>query len=50
MTTPRFAPLQVDIGQYYVRREDVTVTDKQIADPKVPGKVTDQGVRDNISA
>ena len=36
--------------QYFVRREDVHVTDKQIADPKVPGKVTDQGVRDNIAA
>ncbi|KAK4685891.1 malate synthase, partial [Tremellales sp. Uapishka_1] len=37
-------------NQYFVRREDVVVTDKQIADPKVPGKVTEQGVRDNIAA
>jgi malate synthase len=36
--------------QYFVRREDVVVTDKQIADPKVPGKITEQGVRDNVSA
>lgn len=39
-----------DPSQYHVRREDVTVTDKQIADPKVPGKITEQGVRDNVSA
>ncbi|ORY26943.1 malate synthase [Naematelia encephala] len=37
-------------NQYHVRREDVVVTDKQIADPKVPGKITEQGVRDNVSA
>lgn len=36
--------------QYHVRREEVTVTDKQLADPKVPGKITEQGVRDNVSA
>lgn len=37
-------------NQYHVRREDVTVTDKQIADPSVPGKITEQGLRDNVSA
>ncbi|KAK8844808.1 malate synthase A [Kwoniella newhampshirensis] len=37
-------------NQYHIRREDVVVTDKQIADPSVPGKVTEQGVRDNVSA
>ena len=37
-------------NQYYIRRDDVTVTDKQIADPSVPGKITEQGVRDNVSA
>jgi len=37
-------------NQYHVRREDVVVTDKQLADPKVPGKITEQGVRDNVSA
>ncbi|ORX35126.1 malate synthase [Kockovaella imperatae] len=37
-------------NQYHIRREDVSVTDKQIADPKVPGKITDPGVRDNVSA
>jgi malate synthase len=28
----------------------VVVTDKQLADPKIPGKITEQGVRDNVSA
>ncbi|CAD6567733.1 MAG: hypothetical protein TREMPRED_003914 [Tremellales sp. Tagirdzhanova-0007] len=37
-------------NQYHVRREEVIVSDKEIADPKVPGKITDQGVRDNVSA
>ncbi|WVF66786.1 malate synthase A [Kwoniella sp. CBS 6097] len=37
-------------NQYHIRREDVTVTDKQIADSTVPGKITEQGVRDNVSA
>ncbi|WVQ64250.1 malate synthase A [Kwoniella botswanensis] len=37
-------------NQYHIRREDVTVTDKQIADPSVPGKITEKGVRDNVSA
>lgn len=36
--------------QYHVRREDVTVTAAQIADPNVPGKITEQGVRENIAA
>lgn len=37
-------------NQYYVRREDVHVAPKQISDPKVPGAITEHGVRDNISA
>ncbi|KAL1405340.1 Malate synthase, glyoxysomal [Vanrija albida] len=37
-------------NQYYVRREDVHVAPKQISDPKVPGAITEQGVRENISA
>ncbi|WRT63160.1 malate synthase A [Kwoniella shivajii] len=37
-------------NQYHIRREEVTVTDKQIADSSVPGKITEQGVRDNVSA
>ncbi|KAK6904646.1 malate synthase A [Kwoniella mangroviensis CBS 10435] len=37
-------------NQYHIRREDVNVTDKQIADPSVPGKITEKGVRDNVSA
>lgn len=37
-------------NQYYVRDDNVKVTDMQIADPKVAGKVTDEGVRDNVSA
>ncbi|WVN87616.1 malate synthase A [Cryptococcus depauperatus CBS 7841] len=37
-------------NQYHIRREDVSVTDKQLADPSVPGKVTEQGLRDNVGA
>ncbi|WVR03111.1 malate synthase A [Kwoniella sp. DSM 27419] len=37
-------------NQYHIRREDVVVTDKEIADPSVPGKITEKGVRDNVSA
>lgn len=28
----------------------MVVTDKQLADPQVPGKITERGVRDNITA
>ena len=37
-------------NQYHVRREDVTVTDKQIYNPKCEGKITEGGVRGNIQA
>jgi malate synthase len=37
-------------NQYYNRREEVSVAPKQISDPKVPGAITDQGVRENVSA
>jgi hypothetical protein len=37
-------------NQYYLRREEVVVIGKQISDPKVPGKITDKGVRENVSA
>jgi hypothetical protein len=37
-------------NQYYVRNDNVQVRDVNIRDPKVPGKVTDAGVRDNVSA
>ncbi|KIR58176.1 malate synthase A [Cryptococcus bacillisporus CA1280] len=55
---PALIPIALEIfnqhmpgpNQYHVRREDVTVTDKQIADPSVPGKITEQGLRDNVSA
>ena len=46
--------LYVTVGsdkmQYHIRREDVSVIEKQIADPKIPGKITEQGVRNNVSA
>lgn len=37
-------------NQYYVRPENVHVTDKNISDPKVPGAITEHGVRENVSA
>ena len=36
--------------QYYVRREEVSVVEKQLIDPKVPGKITELGVKNNIMA
>jgi hypothetical protein len=38
------------IVQYHVRNETARVTDKDIADPSVPGKITEKGVRENVSA
>jgi malate synthase len=37
-------------NQYHILREEVTVTEEELVSPKVPGKVTDKGVRENISA
>lgn len=37
-------------NQYHVRREEVEVTDKELANSKVPGKITEIGVRENVSA
>lgn len=37
-------------NQYYKRPENVSVTAKALSDPKVPGSITEQGIRDNISA
>jgi malate synthase len=37
-------------NQYHVRREEVEVTDKELANSKVPGKITETGVRENVSA
>lgn len=37
-------------NQYHVLRDEVEVTAEQLIDPSVPGKITDKGVRDNISA
>lgn len=37
-------------NQYHILREDVEVTEAQLIDPSVPGKITDKGVRENISA
>lgn len=37
-------------NQYHLLREEVSVTEEQLVDPSVPGKVTDAGVRGNISA
>ncbi|KAK7473141.1 hypothetical protein VKT23_001242 [Stygiomarasmius scandens] len=36
-------------NQYHVRREDVKVTAADLLNPKVPGKITEEGVRSNIS-
>lgn len=37
-------------NQYYVRREEVTVTANDLLDPAVPGKITEAGARANASA
>jgi malate synthase len=37
-------------NQYHVRREEVQVTEAELADSKVPGKITEVGVRENVSA
>ncbi|EEB94550.1 hypothetical protein MPER_06618 [Moniliophthora perniciosa FA553] len=36
-------------NQYHVRREDVKVAAADLLNPKVPGKITEEGVRSNIS-
>ncbi|KAJ3730909.1 malate synthase [Lentinula guzmanii] len=36
-------------NQYHVRREDVKVAAADLLNPRVPGKITDEGVRSNIS-
>ncbi|KAJ9111729.1 hypothetical protein QFC19_001090 [Naganishia cerealis] len=36
--------------QYHVRRDEVSVSELELTDPKVPGTITDKGVRENISA
>lgn len=55
---PALVPIAMEVfdkhmkgpNQYYNRREDVNVAAKMISDPKVPGAITDQGVRENIAA
>lgn len=37
-------------NQYHVRREEVVVTAADLLNSKVPGKITDEGVRSNASA
>lgn len=37
-------------NQYYVRREEVQVTAKDLINPSVPGKITEGGARANVSA
>lgn len=37
-------------NQYYVRREEVTVTANDLLDPSVPGAITEGGARANASA
>lgn len=37
-------------NQYFVRREEVTVTGKDLINPSVPGKITEGGARANVSA
>ncbi|KAF5357294.1 hypothetical protein D9758_005846 [Tetrapyrgos nigripes] len=36
-------------NQYHIRREDVKVAAADLLNPKVPGKITEDGVRSNIS-
>ncbi|THU94189.1 malate synthase [Dendrothele bispora CBS 962.96] len=36
-------------NQYHVRREDVKVAAADLLNPKVPGKITEEGVRSNVS-
>lgn len=36
--------------QYHLRKEEVSVSELELVDPKVPGSITDKGVRENISA
>jgi len=36
-------------NQYHVRREDVRVAASDLLDTKVPGKITSEGVRSNVS-
>ncbi|ODN86817.1 malate synthase A [Cryptococcus wingfieldii CBS 7118] len=55
---PALVPIALDIfdahmpspNQLHVLRQDVRVTDKELQDPSVPGKVTDKGVGDNVEA
>src|SRR5258708_10404922 len=37
-------------NQYHIRREEVVITAADLLNSKVPGKITAQGVKDNISA
>jgi len=37
-------------NQFHILREEVTVTEEQLVSPNVPGKITEKGVRENISA
>jgi malate synthase len=53
----RFAPpckvvssIHSPVLQYHIRKEEVSVSELELIDPKVPGKITDKGVRENISA
>jgi malate synthase len=37
-------------NQYHVRREEVVVTAAELLNSKVPGSITDEGVKSNASA
>ena len=37
-------------NQYHIRREEVVVTEEDLWNSSVPGKITAQGVKDNVSA
>jgi malate synthase len=37
-------------NQYHIRREEVVVTAADLLNSKVPGKITDEGVKSNASA
>ena len=45
-----FDQYMLGANQYHIRREEVVVTAADLLNPRVPGKITDQGVKDNASA
>jgi malate synthase len=37
-------------NQYHIRREEVNVTALDLLNTNVPGRITEQGIHDNVSA